>query len=116
MKKLVFKPIVKKLSESAKALRRLKGFFLLHKLFKNREFLDMYHFMMKLNPNHRNTSINKVERVLQRLVESRQNVQRQCLKDLIKNKNFIKDILKRMMDKRYNQMRVCFWLLRAKNR
>ena len=63
MKKLVFKPIVKKLSESAKALRRLKGFFLLHKVFKNREFLEMYHFLMKLNPNHRNTQITKVENV-----------------------------------------------------
>jgi|JI10StandDraft_1071094.scaffolds.fasta_scaffold1284199_1 hypothetical protein len=36
MKKLVFKPIVKKLSESAKALRRLKGFFILHKMFETR--------------------------------------------------------------------------------
>lgn len=46
MKKLVVKPIVKKLSEAAKALRRLKGFFTLHRLMKNREYLDMYHFLM----------------------------------------------------------------------
>jgi hypothetical protein len=44
------------------------------------------------------------------------NGMRRALRALRNHKDFVKEMLKRMMDSKYNQMRVAFWILRMKNR
>lgn len=44
------------------------------------------------------------------------NGMRRALRALRNHKDFVKEMLKRMTDSKYNQMRVAFWILRMKNR
>lgn len=71
---------------------------------------------MQLNPNHRSMQLNKVERVLERLFGAQEDGVRKAFNELRRHKDFVKEMLKRLMDKKYNQMRVAFWILRMKNR
>jgi hypothetical protein len=50
------------------------------------------------------------------MIGNMENGTRKALRALKAHKDFIKEILKRMMDSKYNQMRVAFWILRMKNR
>ncbi len=52
MRKLVFKPIVKKLPDAVKAVRRLKAIFILDNMSRKKHFLFKKAAIDTLNPNH----------------------------------------------------------------
>lgn len=87
MKKLVFKPIVKKLSEAAKALRRLKAIYYLNKIIKNRQFTDTYYFWKQMNPNHKSREVVKIEEFFDKVAKRANKQKKIVLEKLIKHKD-----------------------------
>lgn len=116
MKKLVTKPIVKKLSDSAKALRRLRGFYNLHLFMQYKRFLEAYNFLNKLNPHRGSMYTEKIKKIFQRMCDGNNDRMRDAFRALRRNKDLAKDIIQRLIDRHTNRLRAAFWILRMKNR
>ena len=117
MKKLVAKPIVQKLPEAVKVVRRLKAFFILSQIFGDKEFKFKKHFVDTINPYHKTKEEQLLEKVLVHNNLKWINLQKKnCVNILKRNRDKQVRLFERLIQRNKDLMKIYLLKLRQKGK